>query len=303
MAGNSTKVINCKSCGAPVQIRAAGRSLSVVCGNCTAILDPNSPEVVLLGKFAESQEWGRPRIPLGQRGKLGDVLYECVGFVIRSDRSGTFSWSEYLLFNPYKGFRWLVENNGHWSFVKPITDAPPGDKSQGSTVKYGGQVYELFTSEPAVTRFVMGEFYWRVEKGETCHAVDFISPPYMLSYEITGDEVNTSLGEYIEPSVIKEAFKVTEMPHPFGVAPNQVNKYEGDRINMFLLTVLFGLVIWGYGLSNSFENAITFTGLVGVFPLLFLNAHKQVERERWSTSDFAPAIYQQEDDGDWGNDE
>ena len=42
-----------------------------------------------------------------------------IGFQQRSTQSGgeTYSWREYLLFNPYKGFRYLTEFDGHWNFV------------------------------------------------------------------------------------------------------------------------------------------------------------------------------------------
>ena len=34
-----------------------------------------------------------------------------------------YSWDEYLLWNPYKGYRWLVESNGHWVLMKTLQTA------------------------------------------------------------------------------------------------------------------------------------------------------------------------------------
>ena len=29
----------------------------------------------------------------------------------------SYDWYEYLLYNPYNGFRYLTEYQGHWSFI------------------------------------------------------------------------------------------------------------------------------------------------------------------------------------------
>ena len=36
-----------------------------------------------------------------------------------------------------------------------------------------------------MVEFVKGEFYWRVEQGETVRAIDYVAAPLMLSQEIT----------------------------------------------------------------------------------------------------------------------
>ena len=39
-----------------------------------------------------------------------------------------YSWHEYLLFNPYHGFRYLTLYNGHWSDVRPCTGSRVHDR-------------------------------------------------------------------------------------------------------------------------------------------------------------------------------
>ena len=43
----------------------------------------------------------------------------------------SYSWDEYLLFNPYKGFRYLTEYNGHWNFVQVQTALPEQIQARG----------------------------------------------------------------------------------------------------------------------------------------------------------------------------
>src|SRR4051812_47704773 len=124
MAGNPLQTFNCPGCGAPVQVRALGRSLSVVCSACGSVLDANSPQHEILSRFELQANRYKPVIPLGSRGTLRGVQLECVGFMIRSDRTDVYSWEEYLLYNPQQGFRWLVLQNGHCLYVTPLK-APP----------------------------------------------------------------------------------------------------------------------------------------------------------------------------------
>ena len=50
--------------------------------------------------------------------------------------------TEYLLYDPRKGFRWLVESDGHWSYV---TAVPPGEVSEsGSRATHAGKSFKVF---------------------------------------------------------------------------------------------------------------------------------------------------------------
>ena len=35
-----------------------------------------------------------------------------------------YEWGEYVLHNPLKGFRWLIESDGHWTFYETLTEPP-----------------------------------------------------------------------------------------------------------------------------------------------------------------------------------
>ncbi len=224
----SVKVFNCPSCGAGVVLRAVGQSVTAVCGSCSAIIDSSNENYQVIEKAAKAT-LRKPLISLGQRGSLKGVLWEVIGYVERVDGTGIYGWSEYLLYNPMRGFRWLTEFDGHWNYILTTKEKPtalPSWSRSGtrSGVKYLDKEYFLFHSGSAKVTYVIGEFYWRVRIGETVSVEDYINPPEILSCENSKDEVTWSLGEYIEPSTIREAFQVKEsMPVQTGVAPNQLS--------------------------------------------------------------------------------
>ena len=93
-----------------------------------------------------------------------------------------YFWSEYLLYNPQIGFRWLVHSDDHWNYVQAV---PPGEVSEGTRyATFRGKNYRIFQDAPAQVESVLGEFYWKVEAGEKVRGVDYVSPPYMLSKEV-----------------------------------------------------------------------------------------------------------------------
>jgi len=101
---------NCRNCGAPVTLRGLSWTQTVTCPSCDAIQDPEDPNLLVLQE-AERRQRVRPLIPLGTRGTIGGRQVEVIGFQYRTIEvdGETYGWSEYLLFNPYHGFRYLSD--------------------------------------------------------------------------------------------------------------------------------------------------------------------------------------------------
>jgi hypothetical protein len=231
MPAVQAKSISCPNCGGPVQLRGFAHTLSVICPQCLTILDASTPEVEILQKF-QGKTQTNPTIPLGTRGKIGDTQYEVIGFQVRQVITGddSYSWDEYLLFNPYKGFRYLTEYNGHWNFVQVETALPEPAFARGRAAwRYDGRTFAAFDSMTARTVYVLGEFPWRVQMGDPVACQDFVSPPAMLSSESTGGEVTWSLAEYMTGAQIWQAFKLPGSPPPaYGTFANQPSPHGGS---------------------------------------------------------------------------
>lgn len=223
----SVKVFNCPSCGAGVVLRAVGQSITAVCGSCGAIIDSSNENYKVIDKA--SRKGNRDQvIPLGQRGKLRGILWEVIGYVERSDETSVYTWSEYLLFNPMNGFRWLTESAGHWNYIIMTKSQPEVDSSSSMSsygrkmAKYLNKRYFLFNQGSAKVIYVVGEFYWQVKQGETVEVEDYVFPPEILSSEKSKNEIIWSIGEYVDADTVKLAFQISKpMPVQTNVAPNQ----------------------------------------------------------------------------------
>ena len=232
--------LNCPTCGAALELQAAGQTMRALCGHCGSLLDTSHPQL----KCIEQTIAAQPTliIPIGQRGRFDGVDYACIGFVRRKDAEG-YSWQEYLLFNPFAGFRWLVTYDGHWSWITLLQEEP---RIVDSLPVHDGQGYRLFASGSATVTEVWGEFYWAVRLGERTLLSDYIAPPNILSSEQYPEltEVTWSQGHYLEPEVVFSAFGLTEPPRErAGTYLNQPNPHaEKGRTLRWLLPV-FG-ILW-----------------------------------------------------------
>ncbi|HEX8450797.1 MAG TPA: DUF4178 domain-containing protein [Longimicrobium sp.] len=243
------RTLRCPQCGGAVTVRAAGRTVSVVCGSCGSVLDAQDPGLRVLQIFQQKLTHS-PRIPLGTRGRLHGAEWEVIGFQIRSvtEEAVQYPWSEYVLFHPERGFRYLTEENGHWTDATPLHNIPKMGTAGGRPIAtLNGETFKHFATDTAATTFVLGEFPWEVHVGDEELVRDFVHPPRMLSWEDTAGESTWTLAEYVPPATIWKNFGLPGLPPaPRGVFACQPSPHT-DRsrryrrafmILMALFTVL-----------------------------------------------------------------
>jgi Zn finger protein HypA/HybF involved in hydrogenase expression len=253
--------MGCPNCGGPLDLAAPDKTERVTCPNCNSLLDVNQGNLTFLHALNPPLNAPDFVLPIGAEGTFpGDVKYKIIGAVVRSvTMEGVqYFWHEYLLYNPMIGFRWLVHSDNQWNFVEPVNVADVGaDQAIGAGSKaiYNGQTFKIFQDAMAVVEYVKGEFYWRVEQGETVRAVDYVSPPLMLSQEISENEINWSLGTYMTNDEVEKIFGISGLPKPWGVGPNQPFTgrfyYTWGALPLLLLLVVAAIMIPISGITKS----------------------------------------------------
>jgi len=253
-----TQALNCPGCGGTVTLHSPGTSVNAVCQYCLSVLDVEESERLrIVQSFAERIRVN-PLIPLGRTGRMHGVEWTVLGMQQRTIRveGVAYSWREYLLHNPERGFRYLTEYDGHWNDVVVLKN-PPSVRA-GATrmpVPLHGITFRPFQHATAETTFVLGEFPWQVRVGETAETDDYVAPPRLLSREKTEGEVTWSMGEYTPGGRVWEAFALPgSPPPPRGAYANQPSPHGGHaRLwPMFALfaALLAGVLIFRAGAGN-----------------------------------------------------
>lgn len=243
----SSQAMGCPKCGGPLELNAPDKTERVTCPFCNSLLDVNE------GKLSYFKALKRPKgepdflLQIGAEGTFGEDKYKIIGAMSRYVvfEGISYFWYEYLLYNVKIGFRWLVQSDEHWSFVEAVNLADIQGGGAGElpmTASYNGNSFKIFQNTNAYVDYVKGEFYWRVEQGETVLATDYVKAPLMLSKESTTGEVNWSLGKYLPKSEVEKAFGITDLPNPTNVAPNQPFTgsfyYKAGLIPVLLLFII-----------------------------------------------------------------
>ncbi len=240
---------NCPNCGAPISVQL-DTTQSCTCPSCKSIIDLTKG----IGgemRAAAQDEPVEPLIPLGRIGEFEGAKWQVVGFQhrmgVEAGDDEWFGWDEYLLYHRKRGFIFLVDATDGWSLVRPATGAPKYNKGASKT-SYLGTNYELQYSYNAETNYVLGEFYWPVERGQKTFNSDFesASGKAILSREESRGEVTWSHGERIEAVVVANAFKMNEQITKFkreDAAPVLTAKGIGCGTVILILVVIFVILI------------------------------------------------------------
>lgn len=316
--------LSCPQCAGPLTLFAPDESLRVTCPSCSAMLDVSNGKLAYLQTLKIKKV--HPVLALGSKGKLHGEEYTVIGFMERFVMyNGTsFPWTEYLLYSHSSGFRWLVNNSSHWSFVEPIdfpSTWPPPDP-----VSYQSNSYRKFDCGTATVRYVLGEFSWRVEIGEESETMDYIAPPHMLSFERTftstannsdvpaekgkkasrskgvSEEINVSLATYISVDELEKAFGLSDLRRPWGVGPIQPFPNIGEWRILYCnfgfvgLLVLIHLAFSFFKLGKGADVGTMLLAmlLVSLMPLGVFIYKYNFEVKRWANSDFSPYAQGQE---------
>lgn len=254
--------ITCPSCGGTIAIKAAGYSVTVACQYCGSVLDVANPDVKVIEEYHQAAL--TLPLPLGSRGTLFDVEWEVVGYLERGD--GEASWSEYLLFNPYAGYRWIVHAEGDWQFGTMIFDQPDGDDS--SVTWRGRRFTRDYPPAATTTSRVVGEFYWRVRAGDSVQAMTYSRGDETLSVEWGADEANWTQLVALRENELLSAFGMASpqmtatVGQPDGLMSRVAANYrsaegmqQSDLLQMFLLaagtSLLILLVMAAFGFSTT----------------------------------------------------
>jgi hypothetical protein len=235
-----SEALACPNCGGNLPIIAPGSAERIVCRYCGTASDLAQGALRALGPSPKPPH--PPFVPLGAEGTLRGNRVICIGFVIRgcTVEGERYRWREYLLYAGARvGYLWLMEEEGSWQLVTPI---PPGDvQVSGSAATFKGKRYSWKQSVQAQVEHVIGEFYWKVEIGESVTATEYQGPGGKVSVEQAPTEVTYSFCETLGAREIGQTFGIA--PPPSSVLGGLGDSGDGDSMPSTAASSLITIVV------------------------------------------------------------
>lgn len=239
--------LDCPNCGAAITIVAA-MATQVVCPSCSSVVDCTGDRAEVI---EANHRLARihTTLALGARGQLG-VEYTIIGIMRCEvpDDDEEPEWTEYLLFNPERGYHWLVETDDGWQRVT-VSDEWPSEVGIASC-KFRGMTWPQKYTYNARVKAVFGAFNWRVRRGDETRITDFQNLGQTLTREQTSEEITWSLATTTSAPTISKAFGVPIAPKPRKVAASSDDSVDDatSPLSIAIFASMF-LCIFGHDLG------------------------------------------------------
>lgn len=243
------RALECPGCGAALEPRLDSTQ-SIVCGQCQAVVDVSQGAGGELQHYAQANAGAPPLIPLGRTGTLAlgagkpALPWQVVGYVERIEvdvdpGEEQPTWREYLLYHRTEGFAFLVDAEDGWSYAIPITGVP---QAKGDRVVYQGQRYDKLYSYSGAVTYVLGEFYWRLAKGEKTRNTDYAAGDKRLNREQSGGEVTWSAGGALDAALVAKAFGLGTT-EALAMRRDATPTSGGRGLRFWLIVLVLGLLL------------------------------------------------------------
>lgn len=235
---------SCFYCNTETDLQVYFEPMTFSCPNCKRAYIRENGDYKFREKF--NPHYTHDGLELGAKATIKGKEYT-LGGIIQKKAFGSFYWKEYILHNEALEFVYLSEAGGHWILLRQIEDEYDVGHHPTS-VRHELVRYDLYDYSDAEIVSAIGYFDFDVTKTKV-HTVEYINPPFMLSFEKTDGVQSTFLGEHITPDEIKKAFNTTNLP-----SRNGVGLLQPFRINFKTMLLTFCIVALLMFLSNWFLN-------------------------------------------------
>ncbi len=215
MAQQATQ-IDCRGCGAKLDIHTGLRARTFVCEYCGSIC--NHEKVVALQDVQQTKQKYKPwsHLRLGMTARFLGNDYQIVGRVRCTEQS--WWWDEWLLYARTGFPLWLQEGEGGFKIYRVFYPTSPvnvrGAKGSIKLDKNGGTA-KIRERGTATIAFIEGELTWAAVPGEQFHYIEASRGKVLYSIEHSETEFQFLRGESRFAEQVYEKFGITDpVPAP-----------------------------------------------------------------------------------------
>jgi hypothetical protein len=182
---------------------------------------------------------------LGQVATFNDTRYTITGIVIKRFNAIT-RWAEYILQSQSGEFLYLSESDGNFILLEEI-DFNQKVGNHPLLIEYQEMTFDRYDYTNPTISYASGFFDFDVLT--PIELIEYIQPPYILSFEITKQSQTNFYGKHISRSAVKKAFNTSEIP-----TKSAVGMVQPFVVNFRNLVIIFGVVAVLILLSNWYLN-------------------------------------------------
>lgn len=250
------RAVECPSCGTALEVKLT-TTQSIVCPQCRAVVDVSQGVGGELRHYAQ-QVGSEPLIPLGATGMLAlgspqALPWQVVGYVERCEipddpEDEQVFWREYLLYHRTEGFAFLVDAEDGWSWAIPITGAP--SRAFGDAVSWQGVTYRKLYDYTGKVTFVLGEFYWKLERDARTFNTDYQGTGSAAARRLNREQTGQGRAQEVVWSA-GAAMSADTVIRAFGLSPEKAPAMRRDALPTSgnAPALLAKLFFWGFAIA------------------------------------------------------
>lgn len=182
---------------------------------------------------------------IGKTAVFDNIDYQVTGLVIKSHQD--FEWREYILQAKNGSFLYLSESDGHWILLNEITfDTKVGNHPL--TVEHNEITYDRY--DYYYPKLVASKGFFDFDIYKNVELIEYIHPPFLLSFEKVGHQQTAFLGKHISTRAIKKAFATTSLPSKRGIGQVQPFLINVRNTALIFCSIAFLILITHWFLNK-----------------------------------------------------
>ena len=205
------KQLTCPKCSAPLDLKIAGRSKSIICASCGSQIDLTSPDFKILGNVGTRPDPQVTQFTIGMKGKIGGKEYQIIGRVVYRDDEGDV-WDEWLCLSAAGEYIWISdsENEGMaiWYSFTPKKPVDPSTLGVGQHLNLRDTDVKVRDMGRANIDFLEGELTWKASVNDKMRYAEVDGPSQRISIEYTENEIEFYWGRRLDRIATARAFGV-----------------------------------------------------------------------------------------------
>ncbi|UTH75966.1 DUF4178 domain-containing protein [Chromobacterium sp. IIBBL 290-4] len=233
----SVATLACPGCAAPLDYRA-GAATQITCGHCHSQVDLTGDVATVIGMHKRAEEAPGLTLELGGTATIERLPWTVTGALVwQTDDEDASRWTEYLLYNVDKGFRWLVESSEGW-FIGSLMDCWVDSLRADYAVLDNKTYSRAYPDYRASIVYAAGAFPWRAKLGDSLLLSEYqnASGQQRLSREWSEQEMTWTRSDKASNEAVGKWFGQPEL------APMHVDEAE-DESSLQSIGIKYGLIL------------------------------------------------------------